>query len=422
METGYLMPRVKRRVFDNGLIVLTEKIPKAGIVLVILGIKVGLAEENKELNGARHFIEHLGFKGNEYRTRREIIRSMEWSGSIVNAGTGDEEIIFWAETIPSGVSNILKLFYQMATNFRHNPQEFLSEREVVLGEIRSDIENPQKYFIDGLFVPKILKGTPFAVLIEGTVNSISNLTQERLEEFKRLYFVPNLEVIIVVGEFNEKKVINTINSTFGKQEFQNIVLSDHSLDLTNRHIEVYEERKSIENAYMCLGYKVPTSSHSDAHKLKLLTAILGGSMSSRLFEELRDEKGIGYNVGADIHNLSKIAVLYIYVADFDPARLSEAKEIILKEFYNLKTVLVSDEELQGVKKYLIFIHEKEKADLKIWGEKILAKEFENIPYNMKEFPSHIEQVSKEDIMEAANKYLTDEYTFAALVPEGFKPF
>lgn len=417
MESGYLMPGVKRRDFDNGLTVLTEKIPKAETAAVILGIKVSLLEEGEELNGIRHLIEHLLFKGNEHKSAQEIVRSMEWSGSIVNAVTGDEDIIFQAETIPSGVNNILELVYQMVRNLRHDPKEFLTEQERVLGEIRMYRETPRSYFTAGVFVPKILKNSPYARPIEGTIKSVTNITQEQLEEFKRQYFVPNLETLIVIGEFNEKEVIKKIKETFGKQPFENLVLPNPPSDLTNTKIEFCEEKEGVENAYMCLGYKIPSFNHPDAHKLKLLSAILGLGMSSRLSDKLSEEKGIGYGVGMNIYTFREMAVLMSYVAEFDPKRLQEAKEIILNEFHDLKTRPLTDEELEGVKNHLIFIHKKLRRDIELWAKAIFAKILEDVPYNIKEFPSLIRQVSKEDIMEVANKYLTDQYTFTALIPK-----
>lgn len=422
MKEKFLNRRFKRQTLDNGLVVLMEEVPKEETVAIQVGIKIGSAYESRKFSGTSHFIEHLLFRDNEYRTAKEIIRTIEWGGAVVTADTGFTCTNLKAEFLPSESKKIIEVIYQMVSNYRHDPTDFQMEKQVILGEIQRAKEDPTMFFLGGLFFPILLRGSPFEKLVEGNAQAIEEITKDELEEFKRVYYVPNDMVVVVVGKFREDIILEAIDNTFGRMKSSSLVLPELKIDLTNKKKIVYKKRNGIEAAYTCLGYKLPDYSQlaNDYYPLRVLDSILGGGLSGRVFQKLRDEKGIGYSVGAIFYNSVVVAPLFVYATDFPPHRIKETRKAILEIFEELKTQPVSDSELEGFKNILLLRYKKAVKSVQARARIILEDEIENIPFDFWKFREEIKKVTKESVMEVANKYLTDQYTFTALVPKGFK--
>jgi len=227
-------------------------------------------------------------------------------------------------------------------------------------------------------------------------------------------------IIVLVGKFEEDKFLRKIKDTFGKLKAKDVSKSKISTAIRNYRFNQLEERKGISQVYLFLGYQVPGFISPDTFKLNMLWGILSAGMSSRLFKKIREEKGIGYNVGSFLKNFGVQGMLAAYVAGFDPKRFKEAKKIILNEFSDLKTTLVSPRELEGTKTLMISQHDDILENIAKRGIIILEREANKIPYDFRDFAKLIKKVSREDVRVAARKYLTDKFTLTALVPEGFK--
>lgn len=153
------MPEIKRKEFDNGLVLLTEKFyhPEEKAVLLV-GIKVGGGHEDKEISGASHFNEHMLFKSNKYESMQQLREGLEYFGTDINAFTSETKTVFYAKALPDYLPNVIPIVYRAATNFCYDQKEVENERGAILSEIRMSAENPARYAYFNLFVPTLFKG------------------------------------------------------------------------------------------------------------------------------------------------------------------------------------------------------------------------------------------------------------------------
>ena len=413
--------KIKRTEFDNGLVLLTEQFPEKQKVALLVGIGVGGINEDSALSDGSHFNEHMLFKSNKFRTTNQICEDLEYDGTSINASTSFTRTTVYAKAIPEKLGKSIEIAYQASTNFDYNIEEFESERGVILTEIQKYIDEPSYYLSYNLFLPTLFKNTLFEKSVAGTQTSMGNIKKEELEQFKKRYYVPNNMVIVACGNFNEEALSKEVGNTFGKLAPKKFKKIDLEINLENRKNKKIEKRGGLKQIYLALGYKVPGNAHEDIHKLSILKSLLSDGLSSRLFKKLRHERGIGYNIEADYYCLGRnTGYFFVDVEGFDPDRFNETKDVILGEFNELKTKPVNDREFDGRKMYLISKIRDALESITWRAASILHTEFDNLPYDFREVEAHLKQVTKEDVMEVANKYLTDKYTLTALVPERFK--
>lgn len=423
METGYLMPGVKRIILDNGLRILTAKGPHTRKAVIMVGFKVGLIDETEENSGISHFLEHILFKSTQSRKRKQIVMDLEEVGTKVNAGTNVDHTILYAKVLPQFVKRVIRNFFEMVSNPAYNSREFELEKKVVLEEWENSWDEPIDHSFDFLYWPTLFKGTPLERSIAGRRESLQSMSKQDLEDFKKKYYLPNNMAIVAVGKFNEEEVIREITETFGTLSPKQVPEQKLEVELINSQtIKLIPRRTLSSQVYLVLGYRVPGSLHKDIHKLNLLDSILSEGMSSRLFVALREKRGIGYGVGTALADFKQIGSLHAYITGFNKKRFQGAVKAILGEFQDLKKKTISNRELQKAKNQLISSHQESMEKPEFWGRQILEKEFFGVPYDFRRIPKHIKKITPRDIRRIANQYLIDDYTLCALVPEGFNPF
>lgn len=413
------MKGINRKQFDNGLVLLTERILSKKKTALFVGIKVGSVNETERINGGSHFNEHLLFKSNKHRTAKQIAEDFEQGGTSVNAFTHETATVFYAKTLPSELLKAIPIIYESATNFNYDTEEFEKERSVVLTEINIYNEQPLDYSFE-LFQSFLFQGTSLEKRICGTTETVGNVTKEELENFKQEYYEPSNMVVVAVGNFERKKLEQKIAKTFGALQRGKSHGPHLVIPVENKHREKFEERANIDQVYLNLGYRVPGTTHEDAYKLKMLNGILSTGISSRMSQRLREEKGIGYSVGTFYESFGDVGLFSAYIAGFDPKKFDEARETILKEFKDLKQNLVSDEEFKRTKNLLVSRLYDALENIDYRAMSILDQEFTGTPYDFRKAESYIKKVTKEQVREVANKYLCDDYTLTALKPANEK--
>lgn len=411
---------VKRTVLDNGLTILTHKVPKAKKAVLLVGVKVGSIHENDTLTGGSHFNEHLLFKSNTHRTAKQITETLELGGAAINAWTYFNETVFYVKCLPEALGEAITVAYQAATNGVYNKAEFELERQVILTEIKRGIENTGSYAVSHLFYPALFAGTPLEKTVAGTEAAMSAVKAFDLINFKSDYYNPNNMVIVVVGKFNEKKLGRDIKKTFGAMFYSRGICHPSVVALPNRHREKFETRSDVKQVYLYLGYRVPSKLHPDTFKLQFLDGVLSAGFSSRMFQELREKHGIGYSVGSFYGSHVGVGLFGIHVSGFDAKRFLETREIILGEFTDLKTNLLSDKEFDITRSLLVSQYSEGLDNLSGLARGILYTEINGYTHDFREVYKYLKKVTKKDVLEMARQYLTDEFTLTALVPEGFK--
>lgn len=414
------MQKLRKYTLDNGLRVLIEKVPFSKEVAFLTGVKVGSIHEEDKTDGASHFNEHLLFKTNQYRTTKEILRYLEWNGIMVNAYTDVDHTSFWTRSLSKNLPKAVEIIFQAATNFQYNQNDFNNEKNVVIDELKMREDDPSSYLVDQT-QSTLFKSTPLERNVNGTIDSLTNLAKQELEELKKTFYVPNNIVLVGVGEFDEKNFLDTVDSTFGKLKTKKVKHPNlKKISLKNQGQKILIEKESMELAYLTLAYKIPgaTVDFDDYQTFGLLNTLLGDGMSSRIFNGLREEKGIGYCVGSSLENFGPIAIETIYVAGYSPKRFDETVETIENIIKDLQRKAISDKELKGVKEFLMFntnstiARETNRANL--W----LSKEMGRFPkeLNLDNYLDYITKITKKDILRVANKYLCGNYQLINVSP------
>jgi predicted Zn-dependent peptidase len=410
------MRGIKRVEFENGLTLLMERRPYTKETLILVGTKTGSVNESEENSGITHFIEHMLFRTNKWRTTQEISEELESTGARVGAETDNIEMYFYAKTLPSEIPKTLQIIYETAISNQYLKEEFLTERENVLSEIEMYNESPGDYIYDTLFLPTLFKGTPLEKPIGGTIGSVSKFTPQQTIAFKQEFCVP--ELVVVVGKFNEQILIETVARTFGsfpKRESPELSLR---MPLKIMKAKKIEARSGIDQAYFNLGFRTPGSYHKDWPKLVLIQGILALGLSSRLFKKLRNKMGVGYVVDVIFESFGEIGSFCVYVIIKDPKRIEDVEEAIVEEFRDLKANLVSEKELTKAKNMVVREYYDSLEHIENRAIQLMRHEFQKIPRDYRKLEYYVRRLSPKSIRKTAQKYLTEDYVLAALVPPG----
>ena len=410
------MDEIQRVEYGNGLRVLLEERVNTKKAALLIGVRVGSVDEYDGINGGSHFNEHLLFKSNKHRTSRQITEDLEYSGTVINAYTTWKYTAFYAKTPYNELQNAVQILYEAATNLDYRSKEFELEREVVLTEIRNYINSPEKYALMDLFIPTLFNNTPLEKKIQGTVEAMGFVEKERLEDFKGDYYSPGNIVIVVCGNFNEKKLLGKVEETFGSMQ-KGKKHHRESVELSNRHTVREESRGDINQMYLSLGYRVPGYRSDDFFKLELLSSILSEGLSSRLFKELREKRGIGYSVGSFYKAFRDEGMFISHVDGFNPLKLEETKETIQMVFSNLKEEKIGEREFEGTKKLMLSKYDDQLERITESAMLLLESEFCGIPFDYREKERYIWEVTEQDLLDVADKYLSEDYTMTLLKPE-----
>ena len=422
MESDFLMTGVKRITLDNGLRVLLATGPKPKKTVLMVGFRVGSAYEDDGKAGLFHFLEHILFKSTKMKKSKKILEELEDEGAEVNALTDYHYTILHAKMLPHLTIKTLNSFFEMVANPEYNTIELERERKVVLDEMENNKDDHLMYAND-FFLSSLFPGQYLGRHVLGDFSTLKTITKDDLEEAKRKYYVSNNIAIAIVGKFNEQEILRAIRDTFGKLEPEkpSPVLPDIAI-ANSQTIKMIPRDALSSQAYLCLGYKVPGSNHKDYPRLVLLDSVLSGGMSSRLFIALREQRGIGYQVGTNLIDFGNAGAFYAFIPGFYKKGLQNAVKVILAEFQKLKKTNVSCLELERAKSRFISRYEDALEEPETWASQILMKEFFGGPYDFRKFARYIKKLGPRDVQKTAQEYLTDDYTLTALLPKGFTPF
>ena len=430
-----LIPGIKKMVLENGIVVFLEELLERRKVVFSVGIGVGSRDETGELQGENslltaidshklhgisHFVEHIQFHSNRFRTADEITENAEYGGAKIGAGTDFDSTAFYVKGYPRYLSQNIRIIYEAITNFDYKDEEIERERQEILTELRKYIDSPGVHYLDNLFVPALLRKTWAERPVPGIPKTIKNITKEELIAFKKKFYAPENMAIFVCGKFDAECITKAIEKTFGRLKPRSFKPKTKIIDLKNRRKEIFRKRSGLELAYMAMGYKVFGFNHSDALKLMILASVLSAGMSSRLYKKLRGELGIGYDELDGVYDdYGGIGAFYITVGGFDPGRFKKTKSFVLKELEDLKTNLVSKEEFIKAKNMFLSENDDELDDLEKRSQLLSDFYFRKSIFDPRNFKKHISKISREALRRTAQKYFSDKYTLTVLAPKNF---
>jgi predicted Zn-dependent peptidase len=331
---------VSRTVLGNGVAILSERIPHLVSATVGVWVAVGSRAESPAENGIAHFIEHMLFKGTARRKALDISREIESVGGNLNACTDREYTFFYAKVLTRDFSRVTDILCDIYLNSGFDPQELDREKGVVLQEILMVEDNPEEFLHD-YFHESYWGGHPLGLPVQGTSSNVSSFTRRTVTDYFRDRFRRKGLIVTVVGNLPHERIVEDFAGAMG------------SLRLGDRHVPeapppprrgLFLKGRPIEQLYLCLGAPAVSRGSDRKYAALVLNAILGGSMSSRLFQEIREKRGLAYSVFSALSAYADSGILKICVGTTtDKAR--EVLEVAAGVLSDLKDGRFGDEEV-----------------------------------------------------------------------------
>ena len=332
---------IRRTELPNGLIVLTERMEYMRSVAMGVWIKSGSRCEPAEANGISHFVEHMLFKGTHSRSAQQIAREMDSIGGNLDAFTGKETICFNVKSLAEHVPIALDVLADLVLNPVFAAPEIERERGVILEEIKIDEDNPD-LLVHELFMQSFWKDHPLGWPILGTSKTVGKLDQQSLFDYHGDRFHGGNMIFSAAGNLDHDRFAEEVAQKFstlaGGATLHELPAPEASARIVLRH------KKSLEQVQICLGVPAPPITDENRYVTLILNTVLGGGMSSRLFQTIREERGMAYSIYSDLSPFRDTGTLCVF-AGTSAGKALEVVELILEEFRKLKQEPLSEEEL-----------------------------------------------------------------------------
>jgi predicted Zn-dependent peptidase len=339
---------LRRTVLPNGLIVLTERMDHLRSVAMGVWIKSGSRCEPAETNGISHFVEHMLFKGTRSRTAQHIAREMDSIGGNLDAFTGKETICFNVKSLADHVPIALDVLTDLVLNPIFAAPDIERERGVILEEIKIDEDNPD-VLVHELFTQSFWKDHPLGWPILGTSKTVARLDQESLVAYHGDRFHGGNMVFSAAGDLDHDQFAAAVAEKFSGLA-GGATLHELSAPEASARI-VMRNKKSLEQVQICMGVPAPPITDHNRYATLILNTVLGGGMSSRLFQTIREERGMVYSIYSDLSPYRDTGTLLVY-AGTSAGKALEVVDLILTEFRKLKEEPLAEDELKRAKDQL----------------------------------------------------------------------
>lgn len=338
----------KKVTLDNGLRIVCEKIPHVRSVSVGIWVATGSRNETKQNNGVSHFIEHMLFKGTEKRSAKEIAEAIDNIGGQINAFTGKECTCYYTKTLDEHVHIAVEVLADMFFNSKFEKKDIDIEKKVIIEEIGMYEDSPEELVHD-ILSETVWDGNALGYPILGTQESLGQISRGTIMEYMKSNYTPYNSVISVAGNFDDEKLIELIKRYFSCWDSQK-----RELPAYENVRFVYDEKikeKDTEQVHICLGFKGIEHGNDDLYALLAANNIFGGGMSSRLFQKIREEKGLVYSIYSFPSSYKNAGLFTIY-AGMNPEHIIKVMELIGREARELADKGISSDELDKSKEQL----------------------------------------------------------------------
>jgi predicted Zn-dependent peptidase len=403
---------IRREVLPNGLTLITEEMQHIRSVSIGIWIKTGSRDEDLQWNGISHFIEHMVFKGTKNRSAEDIARQVDSIGGNMDAFTAKECVCFNVKVLDEHMPIAMDVLSDLVLNPVFDGQDISRERGVILEEIKMDEDNPD-YLVHEIFTQNFWKDHPLGKPILGTKDTVKKFEREPVLDFYKQRFAPGNLIICAAGHLQHEQFVDLVRKHFGDMKPMSNGFYSSQPKVVSRII--LRNKKALEQVQICVGVPSHPIAHEKRHASYILNTLLGGGMSSRLFQNIRERQGLAYAIYSDLSPYRDTGCLSVYAGT---SRESAAKVVrsVVSEFRKLKSDVVSGEELRRAKDQL-------KGSLMLSLESSTAR-MSNLArqemyfdrfYTLDELIEKIESVTAEELQGLANEFFqTDSIAVTVL--------
>ena len=341
---------IRSTTLRNGLMVVTERMPSLRSVSMGVWLDTGSRDETSATNGISHFLEHMVFKGTTTRSAQQFAREVDAIGGNLDAYTSKEAICFNIKVLDGNVSVALDLLSDLVLHPTLAAEDILKEQGVILEEIKMDEDNPD-YLVHELFTQGFWKGDALGRPILGTAKTVPSFSQTLvLEEYARRFTPANM-LFTAAGNLEHEAFLAQVEAAFASLAASpGARMPRTAPPATFPHVTL-KNKRSLEQVQLCLAVPGLPTAHPDRYVLFLLNSVLGGGMSSRLFQSVREERGLAYSIYSETSPFRDTGSLAVY-AGCGVQNTREVLDLTLAEFGRLKREPVGSEELSRAKEQL----------------------------------------------------------------------
>ena len=396
---------IRRQVLPNGLTVITEQMAHIRSASIGIWLETGSRDEDPEWNGISHFIEHMVFKGTRHRTAEEIARQVDSIGGNMDAFTAKECICFNVKVLDEHVPTALDILSDLVLNPVFDASDIVRERGVIMEEIKMDEDNPD-YLVHEIFTQNFWKDHPLGKPILGTKETVKRFERAPVLEAYSHRFAPGNIIVSAAGNLDHDRFVELVTSHFEHMKPMNNGFHSSAPKIVSRII--LRNKKALEQVQLCIGVPAHPIAHEKRHAGYVLNTLLGGGMSSRLFQNIRERQGLAYSIYSDLNPYRDTGCLAVY-AGTSLGSASKVVQSVVSEFRRLKVEPVPEEELNRAKAQL-------KGSLMLSLESSTAR-MSNLArqemyfdrfYDLDELIQKIEAVTSEDLAVLANEFFKTE--------------
>jgi predicted Zn-dependent peptidase len=336
----------RKLILDNGIRMVTERIPALKSVTVGIWVNTGSRDEGTAQAGYSHFIEHMFFKGTTARSATDISREIDALGGEMNAFTTRETTTYYVKVLDQHLPKALDLLADLFLRSRLGKKEIEKEKQVILEEIRMVQDDPED-LVQELHAKLVMGRHPLSRPILGRESTIVQVNRQALLEYIDTHYCPEEIVLAVAGNFNQQQLERTMARTFGRFRHSNRVVP-HQRRPPELCGGVTMKQKPLEQVHLCVGFKGVAAGHKDRYAVYVLNSVLGGSVSSRLFQEIREKRGLSYSVYSFLSGYSDGGTITVY-AGTRAREVGQVLDLIHREIRKLARNGIDRAELQRTK-------------------------------------------------------------------------
>jgi zinc protease len=395
----------RRNTLPNGLTTLLFPRETANTTQLSVSVRFGSNQEPEEIAGVAHFIEHMLAGGSTKRI--QLSRSIEDSGGIIDFYTDHEHMMTTMDILPEKLIEASQVIVELLFNEDFEEQKFKKERKIIINELSEALDDPSVR-IEELLLKSLFKNHPIKRPVGGFPKTVEKLALNQLGEAHEASYVPQNMTLILTGNFSEKTADMVLKNFGNSPVRQPFLIKKVPFEIAKPESYVVEKKPGIAQTYLSIGARTVCSAHQDSPKLDLMSSLLGGGTSSRLFVGLREKNALTYDVCCD-HNKGVDFGYFDINCTIEDKKLGKAKDLILKELSKLRTDKVSIEELNRGKNLILaeilrgMDNPHECSEILAYMEIQFRSERALVNYIDK-----IKAVSCGDIMEVANCYLQED--------------
>jgi predicted Zn-dependent peptidase len=401
MHSSSITGEVEFSTLANGIRVVSESMPHVRSASVGIWMGTGSRQESPEENGVSHFIEHMLFKGTTSRSAEDIARSVDSIGGNLDAFTAKEMVSYNAKVLDEHLPLAFDILADMVLNPLFREEDIEKEKGVILEELKMEADNPD-YLVHEIFAGNFWKDHPIGKPILGTRDTVKHFARDRIESYYRRIYVPSNIIITAAGNVTHERLLDLVRARFDSIS-NNGGVPPSPLPSTHARITL-RNKKSLEQVHLCLGVPCYPLVDDRRYACYALNTLLGGGMSSRLFQNIREKRGLAYAVFSELTSYRDTGCLTIYAGTSIEAA-QQVVGLIVEEFANLKRETVPEEELRRAKDHLkgslvLSLESTSSRMANLARQQLYFDRF----FTLDEMIAGIESVSPEDIQRVARDF------------------